>query len=102
MLGGFGPGRGFGYGMNYFGGFGFGWIIGLIILAMILMLIFRGRGRRHYMGYGGHPHHHNEYYGEPVQPKSSNQEALEILKARYAKGEITEEEYKKMKEVILQ
>jgi len=99
MFGGYGPGRGFGYGMNYFGGFG--WIIGLIILVLILMLIFRSRGRRHYMGYG-HPHHYNEYQGGPVQPKSSNQEALEILKARYAKGEITEEEYQKMKEVILQ
>ncbi|TCS78231.1 SHOCT domain-containing protein [Tepidibacillus fermentans] len=99
MFAGFGPGRGFGYGMGYYGGYGFLWMIGIIILVVILMFLFRRR--RYFMGNCYHRnHHYNEYYSDPVQPKSPNQEALEILKARFAKGEITEEEYKKMKEII--
>ncbi len=35
------------------------------------------------------------------EPGRKNSKALEILKARYAKGEINKEEYEEMKKVIL-
>jgi putative membrane protein len=81
---------------NYFGhmggfgfGFGFGWIFMLIFWVLVIWAIFAlvrgvsGRGC-------GHWHDHGQQ-----GKKESN--ALNILKERYAKGEINKEDFEKIK-----
>ena len=77
---------------NYYGhmrgiGFGFGFVFMLIFWVLIIFAVFaliRG-----FSSYGcGH------YLGEH-KPKEKG--ALDILKLRYAKGEITKEDFEKMK-----
>lgn len=67
---------------NYGWGMGFGWIYmiifwALVILGIVYVVKLASRG-----------------------PKGADKEesALDILKKRYAKGEITKEEYERMKE----
>jgi putative membrane protein len=77
---------------NYYGhmggiGFGFGWIFMLIFWALIIVAIFAlirgfsGRGCWHKL--------------DETKPKRND--ALEILRVRYAKGEINKEDFEKMK-----
>jgi len=54
-------------------------ILTLILVVLIVSLIFH---RRHYY-----------YYGYPYDRARSRSDALAILEARYAKGEIQREEY---------
>ncbi len=80
--------HGMGWGMM-----GFGWIFGglffVLFLTLIVFLIVRlVRGPRHWYKHMHHGHYgHHGYYEDP----------LEILKHRYAKGEITKEQYEDMK-----
>ena len=69
MMNGFG-GHGWGLGM----GMGFGWIIGLIVLVVIWLI--------------GKVVNQNSKVSLP-----DNKSPLDILKARYASGEISKEEY---------
>ena len=69
------------YGMNW--GMGFGWIIGLVILILLIWLITKAVNS-----------------GNPSSPQQSKS-ALEILKERYAKGEIDKEEFESKKRAIL-
>ena len=77
-----GPGHGF-FGqwshMMPFGGF-FLWI--LIILAMIILVIVILKRRR----------------PEPGENTSSRETPLDILKKRYARGELTKEEFERMRQ----
>jgi len=58
---------------------GWGWIIGLIIIAVLIGLLVRA-------------------FNRPGQSKATeNKKPLDILKERYAKGEITEEEFEESK-----
>lgn len=76
--------------MNWgcFNGFGFmhgGWGLflgfgGLILLAVVIFAIFKSTNRSN---------HH-----------SSNADALDVLNARYARGEIDEEEYLRRKDLL--
>ena len=73
---------------NYFGGFGFGfgWIFMILFWGLIIWGIFalvRGVG-----GHGCCGHGHGERRGN---------DAMNILKERYAKGEISREDFEKMK-----
>ena len=80
---------------NYFGhmgglgfGFGFGWIFMLLFWGLVIWAVFAlVRGVSGHGCWGGHNH------GE--HRKSNN--ALDILKERYDKGEINKEEFEKMK-----
>ncbi len=74
-----GPG-GWGPMMHY--GFGYGgmfmWIILLIVIGLVIYFIVQAQ---------------NKKSGTPTQ----NESPMDILKRRYAKGEITREEYERMK-----
>jgi len=69
------------YGMSW--GMGFGWIIGLAVLIILVWLITKAVNS-----------------GNPSSPQQSKA-ALEILKQRYAKGEIDKEEFESKKRAIL-
>lgn len=89
--------------MNYYGGWGMmrypavgvGWIVGLLFwiavgmlfILVIKSLFFRGSGKPY------------EDVDENAG-KEKTETAVDILKKRYAKGEITLKEYEKMKKDI--
>jgi len=70
------------------------WIFPIVMLVIMLIFFFLFSGRWGYRppwcGQGGH---HKE--------SGDSETALEILKKRYAKGEITKEEFDQMKKDIL-
>lgn len=69
--------------MDGFGGHGWGmgwwWIIGLIIVIAIVWMVVKGMNRNANAG------------------QNSGKSALEILKERYARGEIEKEEFEERK-----
>lgn len=69
-------------------GFGFGiisFVVQLLFLAAIIFLIFIAIKKLNLQDH---------------QKGSNNDNSLQILKERYAKGEINEDEYKKMKDIL--
>lgn len=90
MMGyGLGPGRMMGLGFGY-GGFGFGWIYAILmgvfwllviggVIALVIWLLRPGR------------------MAETISGPPTN-DALQILRERYAKGEITKEQYDQMRQ----
>ena len=87
-------GGGYGGMMGGFGGFGMLFMIpiGLIVLLIIGYAIWRGCGWGG--GCGGDHYGHDSSYGE-------KENAIEILRQRYAKGEISKEQYDQMKKDIV-
>ena len=63
-------------------GMGFGWLIGLIIIILVVWLLIRSRYCYYYHGWGGNS-------------------AIDILKERYAKGEISKQEFEEKKRDLL-
>jgi putative membrane protein len=73
--------------MHGFGGMGFGmgwiWIIGLIVIIAIIWLVVRATN----------PNTHDD--------SSSSKSALDILKERYARGEINKSEFEERKKNLM-
>lgn len=70
-------------------GFMFGGVLMLLlwvlVISLIVMLVRRASGHGHWHG---HLEHHQEHHTD---------DSLEIVKARYARGEITKDEMEQMK-----
>jgi len=67
-------------GFNHGWGMGFGWIIGLIVLIAFIWFISKNINQNN---------------------QSESKSALDILKERYAKGEISKKEYQEKAEDIV-
>ena len=75
------------WGNMWGGGFGFGWIFMLVFWGLIIWAIFalvRGAGRQGCCGNDNHT-------------RNGEKTAVDILKERYAKGEISKEDFERMK-----
>ena len=84
------------YGVDGWYGYGFGlhWIFTILFWALILWLIVSlMRGVSGHGCCGKHHHGHGDH-------SSENGRALDILKERYAKGEISKEEFDRMKQDV--
>jgi putative membrane protein len=69
-------------------------LITVIIISVFVRIILRiVRGDRYYCHHNHHHGHWDDFAGQDDQSG-----AKKILDERYAKGEISEEEYKKMRE----
>jgi putative membrane protein len=73
----------YGFGFPWFF---FGWIFWIVIFCLIFALLM---GRNH--------HHRGEHWRHWVDHLEGSQDPLEIVKARYAKGEINKEEFDRIK-----
>jgi len=69
-------------GMNNFWGMGYGWIIGLIVLVVIVGLVVNAIKQK--------KNSNRPKYNSP----------MDILKTRYAKGEISRDEYEEKRRHI--
>jgi putative membrane protein len=63
-------------------GMGFGWLFGIALVGFVIWSVLKGRNSEE--------HHHVE-----------NKSALDLLKERYASGEINKEEFDERKRVLL-
>jgi putative membrane protein len=86
-----------GYG-GMMGGFGGYWMlfmipIGLIVLVIIGYVIWRAVGWGGGCCENGHNGHYNSY--------GARENAMEIIRQRYARGEISKEQYEQMKKDIV-
>lgn len=77
---------GFGWGM------GFMWIWPIFLILIGVAIYYAINSSRH----ENHSHSHRDYYSS----KRSDGRAVEILKERYAKGEITKEQFNEMRKEL--
>lgn len=68
-----------------------GGIIGILLIAIVIWFIFQ---------YSGRGVINNPFGSNRLENETPNENALEILKKRYAKGEINQEEYERMKKEL--
>ena len=68
-------------------------VLGLLVMLLVVYLVFGRRNFRHPCGMSG------EYEGHGRAPGSDT--PLEILKQRYAKGEIGKEEFDRVKRDLI-
>ena len=83
------------YGMGWMMG-GFWWIFPIIFIICIIGMLYMMFGRRSSNG-SFHSSCGTHFNGDTGTPRET---PIEILKKRYAKGEITKEEFEKMKKDI--
>jgi putative membrane protein len=73
-----------------------GWLIGLIVLVLVLLLVGGGIAAAVWFVAQGS---HGSRQGHRQEPRRES-EALEILRQRYARGEIDSEEFRRMREEL--
>ena len=79
------------YGPGFFGGGFLGWIIPVLFWVVVILLfisLFR-HGRR------------EEYHGRYEEHEEEEDTAMQILRERYAKGEITKRQFDAMKKDLV-
>jgi putative membrane protein len=74
----YGPGSGWGHMMHYGYGGGFMWLLFIVIIGVLIYLVLQNAKAKGNAGVSG-------------------ETPLDILKKRYAKGEITKDEFERMK-----
>jgi putative membrane protein len=98
------------YGLGHM--LGFGWVFMLIFWALVIWAIvafIRSMGYGHHCRHcqnkehhhGSHGHHHGHHGSDEKAELESGDRALAILKERYAKGDISKEEFQEKKEELL-
>lgn len=91
-------GGGYGWPMM---GIGYG-IVGIIwmFIPMIIFLVFPIIFFIYFIKWVIKENHHSKHYKGHYYENSDDEEALSILKKRYANGEISKEQYDEMKKTI--
>jgi len=90
------------YGLGHM--FGFGWIFMLIFWALVIWAIVafvRSMGYGHHCRHCQHHNHHGEHHEHHGEDKKGGDKALAILKERFAKGDISKEEFREKKDELL-
>lgn len=68
-----------------------GGIIGIIVIAIVIWFVFQ---------YSSKGRMNNPFSNNRIDRQTPDVNAMEILKKRYAKGEINQEEYERMKKEL--
>lgn len=90
------------YGLGHM--LGFGWIFMLIFWALVIWAIvafIRSMGYGHHCRHCQHHGHHGEHHEHHGDGEKGGDKALAILKERFAKGDISKEEFQEKKEELL-
>jgi putative membrane protein len=75
---------------------GGGWFVGLIVLALVVLLVGGGIAAVFWFARQGS---HSLNQGPRQEPRQESK-ALEVLRERYARGEIDREEFERMREEL--
>lgn len=68
-----------------------GGIIGIILIAIVIWFFFQ---------YSSKGRMNNPFSNNRIDRQTPDEDTMEILKKRYAKGEINQEEYERMKKEL--
>ncbi len=86
------------FGWPFMASWGLGWgVFGILISILVIVIIVRVIVRVA-RGESWHYHRHHRHWDEWTDRDEPGREARRILDERYARGEINDEEYKRMKE----
>ncbi|HKJ74517.1 MAG TPA: SHOCT domain-containing protein [Alphaproteobacteria bacterium] len=91
----FGNGYGYGHNMMWDGGWGFGMILGPIFMVLVLVAVFAAVILL--VRWIGGPGHHSTIHHHMTPPTRT---PLDILKERFAKGEIDKDEFEDRKRAL--